>query len=231
MGLVGIGLVLFTKKLLPHETAVQDKHDGSHFDRVTAGATLVGGFHNSGLARRKLITRSLGFMGGGLGLMLIMPIGGLIKNPNKGNPLGTTEWARACASSATTAPRSAPATSSPAPWRPSSRRCPAATGSPTPPRCSSGCAPSRSWNRAPRRARRASATASTSPTPRSAPTPAARSSLYEQETSRILCPCHQSQFVVTQGAKPVFGPATRPLPQLPLEVDDEGYFVARQRLH
>ena len=51
-------------------------------------------------------------------------------------------------------------------------------------------------------------------------------SLYEQETSRILCPCHQSQFLVTQGAKPVFGPATRPLPQLPLEVDDEGYFVA-----
>src|SRR3712207_8623399 len=28
-------------------------------------------------------------------------------------------------------------------------------------------------------------------------------SLYEQETSRILCPCHQSQFDVTQGAKPV----------------------------
>ena len=51
--------MLFTKKLLPHETAVQDKHDGSHFDRVTTGATLVGGLHNSGLARRKLITRSL----------------------------------------------------------------------------------------------------------------------------------------------------------------------------
>ena len=86
--------MLFTKKLLPHETAVQDKHDGSHFDRVTSGATLVSGFHNSGLARRKLITRSLGFLGGGLGLMLIMPLGGLIKNPNKGNPLGTTEWAK-----------------------------------------------------------------------------------------------------------------------------------------
>jgi len=39
MALVGVGLVLFTKKLLPHETAVQDKHDGSHFDRVTAGAS------------------------------------------------------------------------------------------------------------------------------------------------------------------------------------------------
>ena len=26
---------------------------------------------------------------------------------------------------------------------------------------------------------------------------------------------------------PVFGPATRPLPQLPITVDGEGYFVAR----
>jgi ubiquinol-cytochrome c reductase iron-sulfur subunit len=51
-------------------------------------------------------------------------------------------------------------------------------------------------------------------------------SLFEQQDSRILCPCHQSQFDVTQGAKPVFGPATRPLPQLPIEVDDEGFFVA-----
>src|SRR3954464_9766637 len=92
--LVGVGLVLFTKKLLPHETAAQDKHDGSHFDRVTSGATLVGGWHNSGLARRKLITRSLALMGGGVGLMLLMPLGGLIKNPNRNDPLGTTNWAK-----------------------------------------------------------------------------------------------------------------------------------------
>ena len=51
-------------------------------------------------------------------------------------------------------------------------------------------------------------------------------SLYEQQTGRILCPCHQSQFDVNDGAKPVFGPATRPLPQLPITVDDEGYFIA-----
>ena len=51
-------------------------------------------------------------------------------------------------------------------------------------------------------------------------------SLYEQQTNRVLCPCHQSQFDVTDGARPVFGPATRPLPQLPIELDDEGYFVA-----
>ena len=38
---VGAGLVVFTKKLLPHETAVQEKHDSSHLERVTTGATMM----------------------------------------------------------------------------------------------------------------------------------------------------------------------------------------------
>jgi ubiquinol-cytochrome c reductase iron-sulfur subunit len=50
--------------------------------------------------------------------------------------------------------------------------------------------------------------------------------LYEQQTHHMLCPCHQSTFDVTDGAKVIFGPAHRPLPQLPIEVDDEGYLVA-----
>jgi ubiquinol-cytochrome c reductase iron-sulfur subunit len=51
-------------------------------------------------------------------------------------------------------------------------------------------------------------------------------SLYEQQTNRLLCPCHQSQFLITDNARPIFGPASRRLPALPIEVDDEGYFVA-----
>ncbi|MDQ1203763.1 ubiquinol-cytochrome c reductase iron-sulfur subunit [Microbacterium sp. SORGH_AS_0862] len=51
--------------------------------------------------------------------------------------------------------------------------------------------------------------------------------LYEQQTHHLLCPCHQSQFDVSDGAKVIFGPAARPLPQLPIAVDDEGYLVAR----
>ena len=50
--------------------------------------------------------------------------------------------------------------------------------------------------------------------------------LYEQQTHHLLCPCHQSTFDVADGAKVVFGPAKRPLPQLPITVDDEGYLVA-----
>jgi len=51
--------------------------------------------------------------------------------------------------------------------------------------------------------------------------------LYEQTTHHILCPCHQSTFDATRGAKVIFGPATRPLPQLPMTVDAQGYLVAR----
>ncbi|WP_233574339.1 ubiquinol-cytochrome c reductase iron-sulfur subunit [Canibacter oris] len=51
--------------------------------------------------------------------------------------------------------------------------------------------------------------------------------LYEQHTHHLLCPCHQSQFDVSDMAKVVFGPAKRPLPQLPITVDDEGYLVAQ----
>ena len=50
--------------------------------------------------------------------------------------------------------------------------------------------------------------------------------LYQQELKLLLCPCHQSTFDVLQGAEPVFGPAARPLPQLPLALDPEGYLVA-----
>jgi ubiquinol-cytochrome c reductase iron-sulfur subunit len=226
MALVGVGLVLFTKKLLPHETAVQDKHDGSHFDRVTAGATLVGGFHNSGLARRKLITRSLGFLGAGLGLMLIMPLGGLIKNPNKGNPLGTTEWAKGVRLVRNDGTPIRPGDQQPGsletvfPAVPGgNRQADAAT-------MLIRLRPEQLEESTPRRGQADFAYGEYVAYSKICTHAGCPVSLYEQETSRILCPCHQSQFDVTQGAKPVFGPAARPLPQLPLDIDDEGYFVA-----
>jgi ubiquinol-cytochrome c reductase iron-sulfur subunit len=50
--------------------------------------------------------------------------------------------------------------------------------------------------------------------------------LYEQTTHKILCPCHQSTFDATRGARVLFGPATRALPQLPIGVDSEGFLIA-----
>jgi ubiquinol-cytochrome c reductase iron-sulfur subunit len=50
--------------------------------------------------------------------------------------------------------------------------------------------------------------------------------LYRAATRSLICPCHQSQFDVLRGCKPYFGPAARPLPQLPLGVDRDGNLVA-----
>ena len=52
--------------------------------------------------------------------------------------------------------------------------------------------------------------------------------LYEQELQLLVCPCHQSMFNVTNGAIPQFGPAPRPLPQLPLYVDASGYLRSQR---
>jgi len=50
--------------------------------------------------------------------------------------------------------------------------------------------------------------------------------LYEQELELLVCPCHQSMFNVRNGAVPQFGPAPRPLPQMYLGYNDQGYLIA-----
>ncbi len=50
--------------------------------------------------------------------------------------------------------------------------------------------------------------------------------LYRAAEHRLICPCHQSTFDVLDGASAVFGPAARPLPQLPIELQADGTFVA-----
>ena len=50
--------------------------------------------------------------------------------------------------------------------------------------------------------------------------------LYQAETHQLLCPCHQSAFDVLKEAEPVFGPAARALPQLPLEIGPDGLLRA-----
>jgi ubiquinol-cytochrome c reductase iron-sulfur subunit len=50
--------------------------------------------------------------------------------------------------------------------------------------------------------------------------------LYRAAEHRLICPCHQSTFDVLDGASAVFGPAARALPQLPIELQPDGTFVA-----
>ena len=224
---VGVGLVVFSKKLLPHETAVQEKHDSSHLERVTAGATLVQGYHNSGFGRRKLLTRSLGFMGAMLGVMLIAPLGGLLKNPNTGNPLGRTSWTEGMRLVRNDGTPIRPGDQEPGSLETVFPAVPGGNRESDAATMLIRLRPAQLEDVSPRVNQEDFGYGDYVAYSKICTHAGCPVSLYEQETSRILCPCHQSQFDVTQGAKPVFGPATRSLPQLPIDVDDEGYFVAR----
>ncbi|AVH97866.1 MULTISPECIES: cytochrome bc1 complex Rieske iron-sulfur subunit [Streptomyces] len=51
-------------------------------------------------------------------------------------------------------------------------------------------------------------------------------SLYEQQTHHVLCPCHQSTFDLSDGARVIFGPAGHALPQLRIGVNEKGFLEA-----
>ncbi len=50
--------------------------------------------------------------------------------------------------------------------------------------------------------------------------------LYRSSEHTLICPCHQSEFDVLDGARPISGPAARALPQLPIRLEEDGTFVA-----
>lgn len=50
--------------------------------------------------------------------------------------------------------------------------------------------------------------------------------LYRDRDQALFCPCHQATFDARRGATPTGGPASIPLPQLPITVTADGYLVA-----
>jgi ubiquinol-cytochrome c reductase iron-sulfur subunit len=52
-------------------------------------------------------------------------------------------------------------------------------------------------------------------------------SLYQQQVQQLLCPCHQSVFTILNGARPIFGPAPRLIPQLPIMDNGDGFLRAQ----
>ncbi len=50
--------------------------------------------------------------------------------------------------------------------------------------------------------------------------------LFRADDRVLICPCHQSTFDILTGANPIFGPAGRPLPQLPISIAADGTFTA-----
>jgi ubiquinol-cytochrome c reductase iron-sulfur subunit len=259
---IGVGAIQFTKKFIPEEISVQDRHDGgsTEVDKKTAAAMLGNTVTSSTIGRRKMIIGAGLF---GLGTFavtgLVALVGGIIKNPwaeGKDSPLWNTGWSPI---------HNSPETPNETVFL---RRD---TGNPHqvvlvrpedldaggmetvfPWRVSDGVGETEESRHKLLEGLRAV----DNPVMliRLRPNDAARAikrknqesfnygdyfaytkvcshlgcpaSLFEQQTNRILCPCHQSQFDALEFAKPIFGPAARALAQLPITVNDQGYLVA-----
>jgi ubiquinol-cytochrome c reductase iron-sulfur subunit len=252
---LGVGMVLWAKWLMPEEETIQDRHDVSSTDedKLLTEATLLVGLDDTGLPRRGLILRTFLLAGGALATVpLVALVGAMIKKPgsqllhtmftpDKASfpdsdgmvPIVDEFWKRMGPDSlapggiATVFPgvrkenqygyNGVTDASSPTllvRLRPGqkvkARKGQAHFG--WPPENPEYLAFSKICTHA-----------------------GCPASLYEQQTSRLLCPCHQSQFEVLEDAKPVFGPATRSLPKLPITVQTtetgEQYFVAVSDFH
>lgn len=245
----GVGLVLWAKWLMPEEEVVQDRHNepSSDEDVLMTQATLSVGLQDTGLPRRSLILRSMVLAGGALATVpLIALVGAMLKKPGKqlfhtmyrpnpqlfppsGHvPLVYSDWRRVSPDDllpggvATVFP---------------GVRQPGEDGKDG---VHSASSPTLLIRLRPGQKVQARKGQAGFGWPSNAPEYVAFSkicthagcpaSLYEQQTTRLLCPCHQSQFEVLKDAKPVFGPATRSLPKLPLGIeigpDGRQYFVA-----
>ncbi|GGK26603.1 ubiquinol-cytochrome c reductase iron-sulfur subunit [Pilimelia terevasa] len=235
----GFGIMIWGKKLIPHEVSIQERHDGpsSDHDRSMATSTLLYMGDEMGLKRRPLLGLSLLAGVAPVGLAAAAPlIGGLIKDPHKpveggtGSPLMTTAWG----------PGIRLTREDGTPIRPedisTGGQLTVFPGVPEGHTNVHADSPTllihlRGQDMAELRDNLTGTNVGAtwgdfvaySKICTHAGCPA---SLFEQQTNRLLCPCHQSQFLVTDNAKPVFGPATRRLPMLHISVDDEGYFVA-----
>jgi ubiquinol-cytochrome c reductase iron-sulfur subunit len=246
---MGVGLVLWAKWLMPEEEVIQDRHDepSTEADKVMTQATVSVGLEDMGLPRRSLILRTLGLAGGAIATVpLVALVGGMLKKPGKqldhtlfapnktlfppsGRvPLVYSDWRRVSPDDllpgglATVFPGVREETES-------GKNGVTDASSPT---LIIRLKPGQQVK--PRKGQGGFGWPADNPefvafskicTHAGCP-----ASLYEQQTSRLLCPCHQSQFEVLSDAKPVFGPASRSLPKLPLgvEVGEDGrqYFVA-----
>jgi ubiquinol-cytochrome c reductase iron-sulfur subunit len=230
---IGIGSVLWAKWLLPEEEAVQDRHDGASdmTEQILGVGTLISGFEDTGIARRSMLKTTVGLAGGALGVVpLVALVGAMIKKPNRGphQSLFHTSFGPGVPLVYYDGRRVSPDDLQPGGLATVFPGVEGGTREADAPTLLIRLRPGQTV-----KARKGQADfgwgdyVAFSKICTHAGCPA---SLYEQKTGRLLCPCHQSQFDVLQDAKPVFGPATRSLPKLPLDVDlvdGRQYFKAR----
>ncbi|WP_410811050.1 ubiquinol-cytochrome c reductase iron-sulfur subunit [Micromonospora sp. 067-2] len=237
---VGFGILTWGKKLLPKEVSIQDRHEGAvdSEGRTITGQTMLYMADELGVKRRPLLGISLLAGLAPVGAVVAAPlVGGLISQPHKNNQMFTTGFAAAGSGERIRLVRE-----DGRPVRPAD----ISTGGQLTvfPGIENGVSNEHADSPTllihlrdsdAQDSRRANERighgdfmwgnyAAFSKICTHAGCPA---SLFEQQTNRLLCPCHQSQFLITDNARPVFGPASRRLPQLPIEVDSEGFFVAK----
>jgi ubiquinol-cytochrome c reductase iron-sulfur subunit len=245
---MAVGILAWGKKLLPREVSIQDRHDGGgpEAEQRATGATLSYMVDELGVKRRPLLGISLAAGLAPVAAVIAAPIiGGLIKDPHTNNQMFTTGWAPVEEGGGQRLIRLTHEDGTPI--RPADvsvgGQITVFPGIPEGATNKHADSPTllihlRADDAAKARANAARNVDDEANQPdymygnyiayskicTHAGCPA---SLYEQQTNRLLCPCHQSQFLITDNARPIFGPASRPLPQLPLGVDEEGYFVAK----
>jgi ubiquinol-cytochrome c reductase iron-sulfur subunit len=217
LGGVGTGLLIWATRLMPHirdETQPRSKtQHATEADREAAAETMEAGVEE--IRRRRFLSRLLLGAAGALGLAALIPIRSLGRSP--GDSLLHTKWtagARLVVADGT------PVTASTL-----------EVGSFTTvfPEGFEGSADSQAV------LIRVEPAQLQLPPDRSAGAPEGLVAyskicthagcplgLYLAATHELRCPCHQSTFDVLDGARPVYGPAPTPLPQLPIEIDADG---------
>lgn len=226
LGGIGAGAVLWAKTLMHDEEAVQERHpfasDAAH--RAETGQMLKDGLAQTQLGRRKLLTGSLVLAGASLPLLAVPPIFGLGRFQHKERSLATTAWAKGVrlvrdnGTPVRLGDLQVGGAESVFPDVPSGARFADSAVLLIRMRPEE-LQPSRNpadW------AIDGHVAYSVICTHLGCPV-----KLYEQQTHHLFCPCHQSTFMADKGCEVKFGPAARPLPQLALALDEEGYFVAR----
>jgi ubiquinol-cytochrome c reductase iron-sulfur subunit len=247
---LAIGMFFYVKRFIPDELAVQERHDGVSpaEPRASTAALLADAAQRSGIRRRTAILGAAGVGAGVVGAGTgVLAVGGLLRNPwssNDRSSLWRTGWYPANGEKVylrqNTAdpervvlvrPEDMAAGGSLAvfPFRESERGRPELLrealersdnpamlirlrpGTPV-----AAAAGQQDYNYGQFYAYSRVCTHLGCP-----------AALYQQQDNIMLCPCHQSQFDMLRGAQPIFGPADRPLPQLPIALDESGYLVAR----
>jgi ubiquinol-cytochrome c reductase iron-sulfur subunit len=234
LALLGIGaaVILWALRLLPEEVSIQDRHDGASppDERRLTAAALINMADDTGIQRRPLLKFALLGVLLPVSAMAVVPLGALIKNPF-GHPgaLFKTGWAKGVRMVRLDGTAVRPADVSAGSLETVFPGIPGGTtneyaDSPTLLVHLREADAARVKKHPGYENANFNNFYAYSKICTHAGCPA---SLFEQQTNRLLCPCHQSQFDVLDACRPIFGPATRRLPQLGITVDDEGFFVAQ----